>query len=100
MDEKKPITEFSEAEILEFIKDDPEAIEDYKKETEEFLNRRIYSEDQVIRIYIGKTKADVYSEFTIPELNRMNWAVNFLMDNPCGLMYIQMLEKERKKKKR
>ncbi|MGZ4053664.1 MAG: hypothetical protein ACXVPU_02670 [Bacteroidia bacterium] len=100
MEEKNEAQELSNAYFFELIKDDSEAIADYKKEVEELFTRRVYSEDQVIKIYTRKTKAEVFSELTIPQLNRMNWVIDFLMDNPCGLMYIQKLEMERKKKNR
>ncbi|MGZ4043317.1 MAG: hypothetical protein ACXVDZ_18220 [Bacteroidia bacterium] len=98
MDEEQVSTGFSDADFWEQIKDDPEAIADYKKELEKLFDRRIYSEDQVIKIYTGKTKAEVFNEYTIPQLNWMNWAVDFLMDNPCGNMYIHKLERKNKKK--
>lgn len=89
---------FSEAEFLKLIKDDKEAITKYKKEIMKLYTRQIYSEDQVIELFTGKTREEVYSEFTIPELMRVKWAVDFLMDNLYGNKYINMLvEKEKKR---
>ena len=91
MGEKNEVTEFSDAVFFELITNDPEALADYNKGLEDILNLKDYSEDEVIEIYTGKTKAEVFNEFTVPELNRMNWALDFLMDNPCGNLYIHKL---------
>ena len=91
MDEEKRITEFSDADFFELIKDDSKAVAEYKKELAKLNSRRIYSEDQVIEIYTGKTSDQAKNEYTIPQLIRLKWAVDFLLDNPCGNMYINKL---------
>lgn len=98
MDEKKIITKFSEAEFMELIKDDSETVAEYKRELVELYSQRIYSEEQVIELATGKTKREVFRDYTLPELIRLRWALDFLMDNPCGNMYINRLAEEKRMK--
>lgn len=95
MDEKKTTTEFSEAEFFELIKDDPETVEEYKKEANELYSRRIYSEEQLIGLVTGKTRNEVSRDYTMPQLIRLRWTLDFLTDNPCGNLYINRLVKEK-----
>lgn len=98
MDEKKPITEFSDAEFMKLIKDDPETVAEYKKEVVELYSHRIYSEEQLIELATGKTKKEVYRDYNLPELMRLRWALDFLQDNPCGNMYINRLAEQKRLK--
>ena len=98
MDEKKTITQFSEAEFFQLIKDDPETVADYKKEIIELNSRRIYSEEQLIGLVTGKTRNEVSRDYTLPELMRLSWALDFLTDNPCGDLYINRLAEKRRSK--
>lgn len=88
MDEKKEIIRFSDADFIELIKDEPETVKKYKKDVTELFSHRIYSEDQVIELYTGKTRKEVYNDYSLPELMRLAWALDFLTDNPCGNIYI------------
>ena len=99
MDEKKTIKGFSEAEFLELIKNDPETVADYKKQAIELNSRRIYSEEQLIRLLTGKTRNEVSRDYTLPQLMRLSWALDFLQDNPCGNLYIHKLEEEKSNKR-
>ncbi|MFL5765778.1 MAG: hypothetical protein ACJ77K_17665 [Bacteroidia bacterium] len=98
MDERKANTEFSEADFFELVKDDPEAIAEYKKEVVELYSQRIYSEVLLIKLVTGKTKAEVYRDYSLPELMHLNWALDFLKDNPCGNFYINKLLNRRRSK--
>ena len=98
MDEKKPITEFSEADFFELIKGDHETVAEYKKEVVELFSKRIYSQDQLIELVTGRTKRQVYDDYSLPELMRLNWALDFLTDNPSGNMYINRLMQKKKEK--
>lgn len=98
MDEKKLEKGFSDADFMELTKDDPEAVTKYKKEVIELYSRRIYSQDQLIVLVTGKTKREVYGNYSLPELMRLNWALDFLTDNPCGDLYINRLVANKSKK--
>lgn len=95
MDEKKPIKELSEAKFMELIKDDPETVAEYKKEVVELYSHRIYSEEQLIGLVTGKTINEVSMDYTLPELMRLRWALDFLTDNPFGNLYINRLAEEK-----
>lgn len=86
------------AEFLELIKDDPIAIADYKKGLAELYSHGIYSEKQLIKLFTGKTMDQVNSEYMLPQLMQVRWALDFLMDNPCGDKYINRLAEGKKGK--
>ncbi len=95
MEERKG---FSDADFIELIKNEPDTLKKYKEDINDLFSRRIYSEDQVVKLYTGKTRDEVNRDYNVPQLLRLAWCMDFLMNNPCGDMYIDKLASLKKRK--